>query len=360
MSSSPPIVIIGAGLAGAACAFELTQAGRSNVLIVERCGGVGQHGTAQNAALIRSHASNPHTASLARQGARWWAQQRLTHFDACGSVLIGGRSGELMAGYRAVDHRWLSACQTYNLIGQPLPQGQKAFFNALDGIGQPQELLDALIQRSVDAGARLKLNCNAELQRDKLVLDGQVQAYDALVIAAGAWSRSLLDLPVQAFARHLFVDTQSESKSRPWVWDLDEELYWRQHPDGLLMSACDERVIHAPEPSSWPPQFADEIDHLNSKLARSWPGLLPLKIARQWSGLRVLTPDDGFVLGRDSRSDKVYWCSALGGHGVTCCVPAAQIAMHQLTNRPLNNEQQQLAAAHSVTRFATLAETWHS
>ena len=360
MSAQPPIVIIGAGLAGAACAYELTQAGRTNVLIVERCNEPGGHGTAQNAALVRSHASNPYTAALARQGARWWADQNLVNFNACGSVLVGGQSGELMAGYRASDHRWLTACQTYNLIGQPLPRGQKAFFNSLDGIAEPKNLLHALIQKSIQTGARLEVNTDAQIRDNQLVINGRNQPYEALVIAAGAWSKSLLNLPVQAFARHLFVTTRPEAKSRPWVWDLDEELYWRKHSDGLLMSACDERVIHQPDPSSWPPLYTDEINHLKAKIERSWPGLLPLQVSQQWSGLRVLTPDDGFVLGRDPRSENIYWCSALGGHGVTCSIPAAQIAVHELTERSMSSEQTHLIAAHSVKRFATLAETWHS
>jgi D-hydroxyproline dehydrogenase subunit beta len=360
VSSERPIVIIGAGLAGAACAHELIQTHATSLVLVEQQSQHGQHGSAQNAALIRSHASNPHTAALARQGARWWAQQDLADFDPCGSVLVGGRSAELVAGFRAQDHRWLKSAEVLDRTGHPLPEGQRAFFNPVDGIAAPQQLLDALLTRCVDAGIDMRLNCRANLDGETLFLDGKEQPYEALVIAAGAWSRELLELPIQAFARHLFVSESGQAESSPWVWDLDEELYWRRLDSETLLSACDERVVHRPDSNQWPAVVPDEAAILDAKLARSWPSLLPLKIRASWSGLRVLTPDDGFVLGLDPRYPRILWCTGLGGHGVTCSIPAARLAMQTLTKRTLSVEEHNLAQAHNLNRFATLSETWHS
>lgn len=359
MNSPPPIVIIGAGLAGAACAYELVQTGHRRVLIVERAARSGQHGSAQNAGLIRSHASNPFTAAVARSGAAWWGSQELVPFEASGSVLIGGRSGELMAGFRPKEHRWLTACQSYNLVGHPLPPKRRAFFNPADGVGDPAALVDALLGAAQEHGAQLRVNCTAQLDGETLWLDGERQPFDHLVIAAGAWSAELLALPVQAFARHLVLHRTKALRAAPWVWDLDEELYWRPHPEGLLLSACDERVVHRPDPEQWPAVVDEALEELERKLGSAYPGLLPLEVLESWSGLRVLTPDDGFILGPDPRRARVLWCTALGGHGVTCCVPAAQLALQAITGRPLDADQLRNQRAHSAERFATLDETWH-
>jgi len=360
VNSAQPVVIIGAGLAGAACAYELIQHCDGPLILVEQNSQPGEHGSAQNAGLIRSHASNPYTAALARQGARWWAQQNLASFDPCGSILVGGRSGELVAGFRSQDHRWLKPREVLEQTGHPLPTGQRAFFNGLDGIAAPRELLEALLGRCQNDGLELRLSCRARLEGETLYLNDQAQPYQALVIAGGAWSRELLELPVQSFARHLFVSQTEQSASSPWVWDLDEELYWRRKGSETLLSACDERVVHHPDPSQWPSVATDEEANLKAKLARSWPSLLPLRLRSSWSGLRVLTPDDGLVLGADPRHPKIMWCAGLGGHGVTCSVPAARLAMQSLTGRPLSDEDKDLIKAHSPNRFATLSETWHS
>jgi len=360
VNSAQPVVIVGAGLAGAACAHELIQHHNAPLILVEQTNQPGGHGSAQNAALVRSHASNPHTAALARQGARWWAQQNLASFDPCGSILVGGRSGELVAGFRPQDHRWLKPQEVLEQTGHPLPVGQRAFFNGLDGIAAPDELLEALLTSCQKIGLDLRLNCRARLEGETLYLNGEEQPYQALVIAAGAWSRDLLELPVQSFARHLFVSQTEQPTGSPWVWDLDEELYWRRQGSETLLSACDERVVHHPDPSQWPSVAGDEEANLNEKLARSWPSLLPLRLSSSWSGLRVLTPDDGLVLGADPRYPEILWCTGLGGHGVTCSVPAARLAVQSLTRRALGDEDKDLIKAHSPNRFATLSETWHS
>jgi glycine/D-amino acid oxidase-like deaminating enzyme len=101
------------------------------------------------------------------------------------------------------------------------------------------------------------------------------------------------------------------------------------------------------------------MDSLQCKLAERWPSLGPLELVNTWAGLRCLSPDDGFILGQDPRNDRIYWCTGLGGHGVTCAHPAARLAMAQLTGTSLDKDEELLAKAHAAQRFSTLTETWN-
>ncbi len=356
----PPIVIIGAGLAGTACLSELVQAGCGPLLIVDRHEQAGSQASTQNGGLIRSHASNPHTAALARLGARWWAEQKLAPFDRCGSILVGGQSAELLAGFRRDDHRWLRDGELSSLLGHRPTAEVRAFFNRLDGIADAPALVAAWLEQGRKAGAQIRLNCEAELEEQTLMLDGQEQPYSALVIAGGAWSAELLDLPLQAFSRHLFRCRSAALPTRaPWLWDLDEEVYFRADEQDVVLSACDEAVVPSPDRVAWPRPSASAYADLQEKVARRWPSLGTLDLIESWVGLRTLSPDDGLVLGADRRNERLFWCAGLGGHGVTCAQPAARLAMSALTIATLSGEEQALARAHSSDRFATLRETWN-
>jgi glycine/D-amino acid oxidase-like deaminating enzyme len=360
MSEAAPIVVIGAGLAGAACLHALAEAGLGPLLCVERQQRPGSQASDQNAGLIRSHAANPFTAALARAGARWWGQQTLAPFNRCGSIIIGGRSAELVAGFRRHDHRWLNAQDLEALIGHRPVGDIRAFLNPLDGVAAPDALIAAMLDDAVQQGAELRTGCEARLDSGHLLLDDEPTEYAALVIAAGAWSASLLPLPVLAFSRHLFSCAGAQiNEDAPWVWDLDEEFYFRRDGALALLCACDETVVHAPDPEHWPTPEPSLDALLLAKAKRRWPGLGPLRILDSWAGLRTITPDDGFVLGADPRRKNIYWCTGLGGHGVTAAVPAARLALAALTGADLNASDHRLAAAHSPSRFAILEETWH-
>ena len=181
-----------------------------------------------------------------------------------------------------------------------------------------------------------------------------------MIIAAGAWSADLLPLPLLAFTRHLFSCAGALlAADGPWAWDLDEEFYFRRDDALALLCACDEAVVPAPDPERWPTPDPGLDAVLLDKAQRRWPGLGPLQVVERWAGLRTISPDDGFVLGADPRRADIYWCTGLGGHGVSAAIPAARLATQALTGADLSASDQRLAAAHSPRRFATLEETWH-
>jgi D-arginine dehydrogenase len=124
------------------------------------------------------------------------------------------------------------------------------------------------------------------------------------------------------------------------VWDLSHALYFRPEPPGLLLSACDE-TEQAPGPAA---TDAAVSEALANKLERYVPRLADLSIARSWAGLRTLSPDGGFVVGRDPILPGFVWCAGLGGHGVTVGPAVGRLAAEAALGRPSS-------PAHSPERF---------
>ena len=50
------------------------------------------------------------------------------------------------------------------------------------------------------------------------------------------------------------------------------------------------------------------------------------RILEVWAGLRTFAPDGLFVIGPDPRVRGFTWAAGLGGHGITTCGPAGELA----------------------------------
>ena len=210
------VVVIGAGLAGAACAWQLTRAGVRDLLIVEREATPGVHATSQNAAMVRQHAANPFTAGLARRGAAFYADPpdalAPLAFNRCGSVLIGGQTGELGAGFIPARDQRLSADELGTLLGgqRPASGRWRTQLTPSDGVADPHGLLSALLASVRAAGGRVRCGVSARLgdEGELWLRDGDGERLvrcEAVMAAPGAWARELLPLPAQPLRRHLFV-----------------------------------------------------------------------------------------------------------------------------------------------------------
>ena len=367
-------VIVGAGLAGAAIADQLAQAGHQDLLVVEQEPEAAWHGSAQNAGMLRQHASNPFTAALARRGLQLHRQLEdripsAPRFHPTDSILVGGEGPELAAGYRAQVTERLPRDAFEQLTGMDLPPQSRALYCRGDGLRDAKQLCHRLLEAS---GASLLTKSRvAQLDtwkgrvRGLRLEDGQRIETERVVICGGAWSRELLDLPLQAFKRHLFILAQREDLSEmPWVWDLDGELYFRRHEDGLLVSACDE-IPAQPQRGHQPSCQPEGLARLHRALHERWPRFAAPRLLRSWAGLRVLSPDDAFILGPDPRLSGLAWCTGLGGHGLTCALSAAALALRpwlgdgvRVGEDPQGPELHHLQRAHGLERLPFTKEIW--
>ena len=361
------IVIIGAGLAGSATAYHLTQSGADRVILLEQENIAGLHSSGRNAAMVRQVVSDKAIGRLARQGAQFLLQLPedwpvTTSYRKNGSLLLTQQ--EWTPEDRQVGSPSVAEWKSLKAVCEQIPflkdsPAKGAIWCPTDGVIDIHGLLQGFLRSSEHRGAELRLSSRVQ---NILVAGGKVRGVqtdseeltcDVVVNAGGAWAGDIgrmagaSAVPLRPYRRHIFVTEPCVWAQPDWpnVWDISHEVYFRPESGGLLLSPCDE-TWHEP---GLPPTDPAALELLAEKVNRCFPHLPDLSIKNSWAGLRTMTPDKRFVVGWDPLLEGFFWMAGLGGHGVTVssavgCM-AARLILGQI---PLEED-----AAFSPSRFQT-------
>jgi D-arginine dehydrogenase len=363
-------VIIGAGFAGAAVAYHLTQRGATDVLLLEQESIPGFHSSGRNAAMMRQCVPDPELAKLTRDGAAFlrnlpndWPEP--VQFKQNGSLLLA--SGQ---GWRKLQ----KDCETGRSLGidvewwtperakQHVPVLKQAEFDgaawcASDGIIDIHALLSGYLKAASGKGARIRYGSRVQMihfmagHGIEVVTDSETIRANVIVNATGAWANVIAlmagarELPLRACRRHLFVSPPIDwvDPSWPFVWDVTHDIYFRPEGNGLLLCACDQEELSPGDP----PVDESIKELLAEKIERFIPALSGVSISKGWAGFRILTPDGRFVIGWDPVIKNFFWIAGLGGHGMTTSSAVGELAAALLLGGP---EKQ--SAPFSPQRFA--------
>ncbi|MFN8627702.1 MAG: FAD-dependent oxidoreductase [Candidatus Binatia bacterium] len=334
------VVIVGAGFAGAATAYQLTRRGVRDVLVLEREAVAGVHASGRNAALAFQVLSDAAEARLAVEGAQFIADPprgftSVPLLRRTGSLLLaetGGvarlRQAQRAAAGLGLDCQMIAVDDAVRRVpALARAPFSAAFWNPHDGVVDIHELLQSYLRAARRAGARIEYRCGVEAVH---LHGGRVSAVETargtvetrcVVNAAGAWAGVVSGLAgigtrtVAPRRRHLFQTVADIPVERAWpfVWHNDRDVYFRPEGDGLLMSPCDA----TPHPPREPVADAGAAQLLADKIAYAFPALAATRIASSWCCLRTFVRDERFVIGRDPEVDGLVWVAALGGHGMT-------------------------------------------
>ncbi len=317
MKVNVDILIVGAGMAGAATAYHLAKRTDLGVLIVDQEETAGVHSSGRNAAIIREHADEPALQQLLSAGAQFLRRGELAAYEQRG-LMVMGRGSDDVQEYFPRAHG----------SGLWCPQ---------DGTVDVAGLLQSYL-----AGQEVRYKTSVEdwtEERDHLRVctnQGEITC-KLLVNAAGPWAGRLGNLPLTPLKRHLFITTPLDwlDPDGPSVWDGTAGFYFRPESGGLLLSCCDETAAEPGDYSEDP----DMLLELAEKVETHQPGLGELAIARQWVGQRTFAPDRLFVIGFDPRNEKLFHVGGLGGHGVTSSYTVGRMAADLITGcRPPGSE----------------------
>lgn len=309
------ILIIGAGLAGAATAYHLRiaairdpRAARTRVVILEKEAMPGLHSSGRNAAFVRELMDEPEHQPLGTTGAGFLRRGELADYRRCGLMLVGLGDEDVR------DHF-------------PLAQG-RGLWRPDEGIVDVSALLLSYLDGQ-DVRYATSVQSFADTAEGLIVVTdrGEFEC-KVLVNAAGPWAGRVGNLPLTPMKRHLFQTPPMPNIRPDWpfVWHAHEGLYFRPESGGLLLSPCDETPA---EPGDYSEdEFA--IESLAEKLERLQPGLSDLAVRTRWVGQRVFAPDRRFVIGFDPRHRGLFHVAGLGGHGVTTSYAVGQLAANMI------------------------------
>ena len=360
------IVIIGAGLAGAALAWSL--AGGADVLVLEQGSEAGAEASAQNAGMLRRLVADPVERALAlRAGALLetlaasgevsWTES--PPFRRTGGVVAvaadGPRARALaIAASDLVDHGITVEVPNAAALERVAPAMtgaalHRAWWLPDEGVLDAHALVSGCLAGARARGARVALGrpvTRLAISAGRMVgvetVHGKIAA-EIVVLATGAWATVLatqagLDRALVPLQRHLLhSDPHPISRStHPWCWIDDIGLYVRPEAGGWLCSPCDETAV-APPVGSGSRGPVDPLVRAGAmdKLARYLPALADLRLSGGWTGLRTFAADRRPWLGPDPEVAGLWWAAGLGGAGVTCALSAGELVADRIRGRAI-------------------------
>ncbi|MDL1896482.1 FAD-binding oxidoreductase [Anaerolineae bacterium CFX7] len=249
------VVIIGAGIVGAATAFALTRAGNLRVALLEKgplAGGM----TRRSAGVAHPFQSHPRLIQYALESIAFYqnAAQHLgpskNEFITTGAALVGGNAdaAKMFAQAQALARftQDASALARGALAAQfpgVAPQLQAGLFTPHAGYADAAQMTQRLIQAAQTRG--LTVATGAHVKQIQTVSGGArsvtttMGSFEApiVIVAAGGWSDKVLASASQTvtlqFQRGavLFYEQPPEmTASHPIFWDVHGEFFLRPHP----------------------------------------------------------------------------------------------------------------------------------
>lgn len=363
------VVVVGAGIAGAATAWHLARRGGTRVTILEQEDAPDRHSTGRNAAILRTAMEDRLLHRLARESLAFYRRPPAGFaagplYDACGLYLTAP------AAHAAALRAWAldPACavgavevppaELYARVPELAPGIEAVIAIVEEGVFDLAAIHQGFLAGARAAGARLRLGCAARAlgveggHVTSVQLDGEVLPASDVVLAAGGWGDALaaaagLPLPFVPYRRHLLVTEPLEAAVARWpvVWIAGAEFYFRPESGGLLMSPCDQVAVA--------PEHGEEVDErqleaVAEKATRWLPARAEAGAAHLWSGMRTFAADHRFVIGPDPRCQGLHWVAGLGGHGITCGPAVGRLAAERILGAPAEDE---LARAFAPARL---------
>ena len=346
------VIIIGAGIAGAAAAYELSQ--DRSVILSEREDQPGYHATGRSAAVTSSTSGHRAVCALAEasrhflmsppsgfvdqpllhdRGLLWVAdhdhQQLLTELEVAAQQL----------GVQTNRCTTLESQQLVPWLNEPW---------AAHAVHEPKAMsIDvALLLGGYIAGARSQ---STNLISGAEVLGAQRQGRmwtvtttqgecvaPVIVNAAGAWGDAVAKacgvepVGLTPMRRSVYVFAIDGVSNWPLVMDIGGLFYFEPEGPGLLVSPADETHVEPHDAQPDDMAIARSVDTLAEVL-----GVQVRGVRSRWAGLRTFAPDRQPVVGPDDAVEGFHWLVAQGGAGIKTAPAMATLLRSLLDDEPL-------------------------
>lgn len=376
-ASAVDVIVIGAGIAGASAAAELSTTKR--VLLIEREPLPAQHASGRSASVLSETSGHPIVCALARLSRPFFESPPAGFADHAllrprGLVWVGEEGDTALldelatrAARVAPGSRRMSPADVHDL----LPTFADAAI-AGGGVHEPEAMaidaaavIDGYLRVLRGNGGRVATGAEAlTLARagdDMWTVVTPAGAWQArhVVNAAGGWAdvvaarAGVNPLGLVALRRTAaIVPSPDEVATWPLVMDIAGRYYCEPETGGLLISPADETPL---DPCDAQP---DELDvALALERVRDATGLPLRSVRRAWAGLRTFAPDRVPVLGEDPSSPGFWWLAGQGGAGIKTAPAMAQLLTRAMDRLPFPSHTLELGVtpdALSPVRFRTV------
>jgi sarcosine oxidase subunit beta len=342
------VAVVGAGVIGAATALELARAGADVVLLEAGSIAAGVTGGSL-AALTRHLTSDPDELPLVLESTdRWTALAEefrdtvgidIEH-EVCGHLALieadsSEQAAETIAGVctildREREHGMTSEYLTAAQARERLPAlaGARvvaASWGAEDAKINPLLACRAMVHAAVAAGAEVRTGCRVigiapANGRWRLTAVGEAVEADAVVVACGPWTGSMLARHeprlAEAIRPHRAQCAVTESRP-PTIGPIVSsttmgvtsgytQLHQTRHGEVMFNT-----VVETADPHLVDGQFDAQVDHhflvaSSETLVDLFPELADARLLRSWAACEAWTADNRFVIGPVGDEDGLY------------------------------------------------------
>lgn len=353
-SKAYDVVIVGAGIVGAACAAECTREGLT-VAIVE-AGIIGGGATAAGMGHLVVMDDSEAQFALTRYSQQLWDETsdelplEVEH-DGCGTIWIAVDDEEMAEVRRKKDFYSKRGVPVEILDAQSLAEAEPNLRRGLvgglrvpgDSVIYPPCAAQFFVDQAMSKGAELFLGKAVEsVTIDGVRLrDGTIISAGVIVNAAGSWSPTLTPgLDVKKRKGHLVITDRYPQFLKHQLVELGylksahtltaESIAFNIQPRKtgqlLIGSSRQFNVDHASVDMSILTRMLDRaIEYL--------PGLSKLSSLRTWTGFRAATPDKLPLIGPHVEHKRLYLATGHEGLGITTSLGTAKLLLTQIMNR---------------------------
>jgi glycine oxidase len=330
------VAVVGGGVIGLAVAWRARQRGL-DVAVLDR-GELGRGASHAAAGMLAPVAeADPQERGLLelnlRSARRWpaFADELLdvtgvdVGYRRCGTLLLARDRDEAEAVERERALRERLGLRVERLLPSAARRREPALAPTLrlaialpdDHAVEPRRLVAALVEACTRAGVRLHPHTPVD--------DVTALPADRVVVAAGAWSAQLGDVPVRP------VKGQALLLRDPAGPGLTEHVlrfeggYVVPRGDGryYLGASVEERGFDTAN-------TAGAVHELLRDASELVPGVLELEIDEVLAGLRPGTPDNAPILRPDPRDARVMWATGHFRNGILLCPETADVVVSGL------------------------------
>lgn len=336
MKACCDVAIIGAGVTGAALAYELARRGIRDVVVLERrfpCAGA----TGRCGGGIRQQFSTPHNIRLAMESVRRFESlsEELgvdIEFIQGGYLILAETQKERKAQKEAValqnelglPSRLLSPEEAVDIL--PLLDGStiaSATYCPTDGHANPFRVVEGYLSRAREMGVSLEKGAEVtglKIQGSRVVgvetTRGKISP-GVVVNAAGAWSGKIarmagVELPNVPIRHEIAITEPVQPFMEVMVISLHNGIYFSQTKEGQVIGGIG---LPGEKPGY---DLSSSLEFLRvyaRELLRYVPALGQLSVLRQWAGLYDVTPDAQPILGPTPGLENLIQANGYSGHG---------------------------------------------
>lgn len=352
MNQAYDVVIVGAGIVGAACADEFARRGMMVAIVDREITGSGA--TAAGMGHIVMMDDSQAQFALTRYSQRLWQALRPelpgdVEYEQCGTIWVAADEEEMAEVRRKRDYYASREIPTEVLDSQTLKRLEPNLRDGLaGGLLVPQDAVlyppcaaRFLIERAQNRGATLRLGASVlhAGQNQVRLSDGTVLTARIIVNAAGAWSPELLpEIAVKKRKGHLVITDRYPGFLRHQLVELGYlKSAHSVSSDSVAFNVQPRRTGQILIGSSR--QYGaehKEVDHqiLARMLQRAqqyMPALGPMSAVRTWTGFRAATPDKLPLIGPWPADRSLFLATGHEGLGITTSLATAKILVDQIT-----------------------------